>query len=87
MRGGGGHPAGLSFFTRGLQFLCGPLPRNFKYNYRSSQLKLSRLPPFLSNLGQRGVCGHVQKSEVLGCRPRGSQANGAAIHSKRPGLC
>jgi hypothetical protein len=33
-----------------------------------------------------GVCGHVQKSEAhaLVCRPRLSQANGAAIHSKLP---
>ena len=38
-------------------------PTKFLIYYWIPQLKPSRLLPFLSELGKRGVCVHVQKSK------------------------
>jgi hypothetical protein len=84
--GGGGGPMWLIFLGG---FSSGPLPRNFKHiGIRSSSPVDCH--PFLANWVKGGGSVDMSKSQRhmrsgAGCGV--SQANGAAIHSKLPGLC
>ena len=86
---GGGAGGGLSFLDPPSKNLLGHSYKILNTSAESSAQAQSFHTLFNLIELRGGSCGHVQWSEAhaLGCRPRVSQANEAAIHSKLTGLC
>ena len=77
-RGGGGvFPDGFLVFSGGFSsFFLGHFHGIFK-DLSESSAQAQPIATHFEQIGFRGVCGHVQKSEAyaLGCRPRGESSH------------